>query len=189
MNTKMIKMAFAGLVLSVSGLANAGIIFLDMDSVLTGSNLDTASLVTSAGTISFSGEITTTTDPDFSLAGASGNNLDIVSGIATLSFDFDVSTFEFIFGGNSGVFNIVARDMLNNTVDSFFQASTSNGELAGPVTLSGTGIRSIVWTDPGNNYAAIDNITITTNPVPTPATLALLALGLAGLGWSRRKKA
>lgn len=38
---------------------------------------------------------------------------------------------------------------------------------------------------------ALDNLLINENsaPVPVPATLALFGLGLAGLGWSRRKKA
>lgn len=34
-----------------------------------------------------------------------------------------------------------------------------------------------------------DNITISRSQVPSPATLTLLGFGLAGLGWSRRKKA
>ena len=38
-----------------------------------------------------------------------------------MSFDFDASAFEFIFGGNDGLFDIVAKYVLNNTVDSFFQ--------------------------------------------------------------------
>jgi hypothetical protein len=37
-----------------------------------------------------------------------------------------------------------------------------------------------------SRFFALDNLTI--GSVPTPATLALFGIGLAGLGWSRRKK-
>ena len=43
-----------------------------------------------------------------------------------------------------------------------------------------------------NSNHHLDNIYFignSTTPMPTPATLALFGLGLAGLGWSRRKKA
>jgi hypothetical protein len=45
-------------------------------------------------------------------------------------------------------------------------------------------------TDDGNisSYYFIDSLTLTASAVPTPATLALFSIGLAGLGWSRRKK-
>lgn len=41
------------------------------------------------------------------------------------------------------------------------------------------------------NFVGLDDLTFgnSVNPVPAPATLAMLLLGLAGLGWSRRKKA
>jgi PEP-CTERM motif-containing protein len=40
-----------------------------------------------------------------------------------------------------------------------------------------------------SNYIGIDSVQLESHNVPVPATLALFGLGLAGLGWSRRKKA
>jgi len=140
--------------------------------------------------VSFSGEINNLTDPDLTAAGSTGNVFDILNSTseAIMSFSFDVSSISFIFGGNSGIFDIAARDILGNIVDSFYTNTTGNGAFAGPVTLSGAGIRSLYWTDPGFNFAAIDNVSITVASVPAPASLALILLGLAGIGFSRKKK-
>lgn len=47
------------------------------------------------------------------------------------------------------------------------------------VTFSVSG----TWTDPG-----FDNLTYEASSVPVPATLALMGLGLAGLGYTRKRK-
>ncbi|OMH38829.1 PEP-CTERM sorting domain-containing protein [Motiliproteus sp. MSK22-1] len=182
------KLAFL-CALFLSGLSNAGTIYLDMDTNPTGQNLGNAPLITSEGTITFLGAVSRSTDVDFEALGATGNNLDIASfgSGASLRFNFDVTSFEFIFGGNSGQFDMVAKNIFNNTVDSFFQASTGSGEFAGPVTLSGVGIRSISWNDPAGGFAAIDNVTITAAQVSESTSIALLGLGLIGLYFGRRK--
>jgi hypothetical protein len=187
MNNKFLKMAFAGLVLGVSSFANAGLIYLDADSIATGGNLDSSSLIVSAGTISYVGEIRADhSDGDLIAAGSVGNVFDIATGSsARFDFDFDVSSISFIFGGNAGVFNVIASDILGDVVDSFFTNNTGGGAFAGPLTLSGAGIRSLSWEDPGFNFAAIDNMSISTAEVPEPSTLAIFALGLMGLA-SRR---
>jgi len=142
------------LVLSSSAAAQR-VVYLDADSPATGKHLDVAPLVTDFGTITFSGEVRPTADPDFIAAGSFGDVFNILSGSCALTFDFDVSTVSFIYGGNAGHIGVEARDATGAIVDSFFQADTGNGQPAGPVSLTGTGIRSLHWEDTGGSFAPL----------------------------------
>ena len=213
---KRIKLAIALVVgLSISFVMNfydsalaSDTIYLDADSPETGSLLRTTPLITSYGTISFIGNIKTNTgfDPEFVAAGAYGKVFNICLDCdlypeyemyyerAMLSFDFDVNSVSFIYGGNMGIFDIEARDISGVVVDSFYQSDTYEGQPAGPITLSGTGIRSLYWKDlPYNTYAAIDNVTIEATPsvAPEPISSVLFLTGgatLIGRKYLRKRK-
>jgi hypothetical protein len=130
-------------------------------------------------------------DTGFIAAGASGNVLDILNrpppgtpgslSFAELMFDFDVFAITFIYStGRTGVFNVITR---NISGDILYEGSLTGN---GPITIYGEGIRSFYWSDPGKNYAAIDNVDLN---LPEPASLLLLGtgLGILWLGICRRK--
>ncbi len=181
--------------LSFGTAVSAATLTLDADSAATGANLQTTPLVTALGTISFDGEVRSTSDPELAAAGSVGNVFDIfdsATGPVTLSFDFDVSSITFIYGGNVGGITVSALDALGGVIDTFTQADTNFGQPAGPETLMGTGIRALQWNDTeSGRFAALDNISISTDvaPVPVPAALPLLGGGLLALfGFKRRQR-
>jgi hypothetical protein len=180
-----------GLLLNCS-LAHALVIELDFETSATGSDLMTTSLVTAAGTISLHNATSIQSTP----AGSGSGVLHVESanpGFAIFAFDFDVVSLSFTYSGwGGGVFTGRVFDAGWSVVDSFFDPDTGGGgDPFGPVTLSGSGIRYFGFADwpYGGVYAAVDNLRIETASVPEPTTLALVGIGLAGIGFARRQKA
>ena len=177
---------------------------LNADSLTTGlydtPNLGPLTFSTALGPVTFEGEITNSwdADPEFKDAGALVNIFDVphVNPWAELSWsNFEVSSAEFIYGGNAGNITIEARDIGGNVLDSFYQADTYGGQPAGPITLYAgyTGnvensIRSLWWTDTSgtNEMAALDNITLTI--IPAPGAILLGSIGVGFVGWLRRRR-
>lgn len=192
----MVRLIMVMLLIFGTAIAQAQI-YLDADTQPTGSDLESNPLVTQYGTITFSGEIGSSSDPDTVAAGSSGNMFDGVGvnpAVASLFFDFDVCSFQFVYGGNGGNITIEALDNSSNVINSFTQADTANQQPAGPIILLADGTRELYWFDTAGGYAYLDNIEITVcapvAPVPTLSSIAIisliLAMGIFGFGVIRR---
>ncbi len=88
-------------------------------------------------------------------------------------------------------FDILSLDVLSGAAFSIITtAGTFNS--AGPATgvaVNLLGVLTATFETPGFSLARLDNINTVKSAIPEPGSLAILGLGLAGLGFARRKKA
>jgi uncharacterized repeat protein (TIGR01451 family) len=89
----------------------------------------------------------------------------------------DINTFLDLASGGTATFTVAA------VLDA---AATAGISLTNTATIEA--VDSLSDPNPGNNSALDTDTVIAGSSVPEPATLALLSLGLAGLGFSRRKQ-
>lgn len=197
--TRVSSIILAAGIFCASMNASAAVITLDFDSLAGGSNIVSDGFVsTSEGNITLFqgasgaacigcfGSFPSDLNTGQALVEADNSGANSFIG---LDFSFNVVSLQFNFGGDGGGFEYFAYDSSNNVLDSLSFASNT-WVTPGFHSISGVGsISSIRWRDPVGG-AALDNIILSTSTsaVPEPAPLALLALGLAGIGFSRKKK-
>jgi len=201
MNIKMLKAASAGLILSVSSFANAGLITSANDSALQGAEfIDFQTFaVGNYNSLDFNGG-------SFESNGA-GNNYEISdswneyndgqdrafanwgdSNPFVLRFDSDVTAFGLTIGAINSNWSFALFDASDVLLDSF---SILNGCCESRyIGFAENNIRYIQFS-PTYDRAAFDSLSFInseTQPVPEPSTLAIFALGIMGLASRRFKK-
>lgn len=141
------------------------------------------------------------TNPFFgNLAGATGANTIVQDSKREVSSSFNIRA-DFtdlvkdismdVYSATGETVTMTAFDMLGTSLGSVTSGSLTYG-IGEAISLSGIGGASYVIWESSSPLAAlvgIDNLAFNVPAIPLPAGGVLLASGLAGLGWMRRRKA
>ncbi len=210
MNIKMLKAALAGLILSISGFANAGLITYDdrtvFENTLSSFNTQSFEGLASAGSL-FNTTLPaglTIGDVSYQSIGSS-NYIAVVDPAFSLSL-YDRGTGAVIHSPDGGYmrmmlpsdifaigadFSTIFRGFDVMSIE-FSTGDTSTVTAGDPWTFKGfISDQEIQWVQFGgvSDYPLMDNFTYgTTVDVPEPSTLAIFALGMIGLASRRFKK-
>ncbi len=185
MKNKFLKGVVASFALAVSGIANAGLITLDFDSLEQVNNSGVGSSYAEEGFLLSASNLFTIGTSDFRYTGSVSLLDNTANGITQLTK---------IGGGTFDLFSIDVAELNGPNVASITftrdgghsQTFTLDGDSFGVETFffnSGfLGATTISWVQQ-NPYHQFDNIKISQeiSEVPEPSTLAVFALGLMGL--------
>lgn len=184
------------LLAGVSG-TNAAIITSTSDAALNGATVETfdsvtsgdyASLALNGVTVNGLGSpmtVNSTHTSQYGIAGQTLHNSSSSPQSFELAFDNTISAFGIWGGAVNNAWTYSAYDIAGNLIESI----TTSGNCCSTMFygISAAGI-STVRLEGFGDWVIFDDLHFTAQ-VSEPATLALLGLGLAGLGMTRRKKA
>jgi hypothetical protein len=190
MNIKMLKAAVAGLVLSVSGFANAGLITtIELDTATTGLNYNFDTVVWEWSTAISAGTTNTSDIVNLSMALYFGSNVVFQDVIIQNSIAQNHVGYPRVLGDIDWSFDFSSMTLID--FDNYGPYANLNGQ--NPYTTMNVygdnGIfRATPSSDYTSNYVTTNFTQSTVNSVPEPSTLAIFALGLMGLASRRFKK-
>lgn len=208
MNYKFLKPLLVGLFLSVSSLANAGLITASTDSALAGATILDFDSEVDGSFISrmFNGEVTISTTGqalrlDNQFAGIYGMQNKSIKSQNGQNYIFDFSNTISAFGWDWGAADlsgwvISLLDSNSQLIASYsIPRQTNANGYADFYGASGQNISRVIMENTNNNdYAMIDNFSYVTSSsgtaasVPEPSSLVIFALGMMGLVSRQLKK-
>lgn len=140
-----------------------------------------------------SGVISTRSSTNVNMVNSSGSYLGQVTGSGTLTWDFPWEMFAMGFDVQSINFST----FMSGDFDGTGSQSFSPGALSGSTYYNGfvgivgeSNFDTILFSGAGTDMFVVNNLSFNNAPtIPEPATLALMGLGLAGIGYRRKKTA